>query len=124
MTSVREGRVAVMVNTSEVFGEGSGMAISKNRARRVAVAGALAAAALCAPVLAIVGASDASISATNGKCLAWFGSRDDGICMGYSNGSGTTIGTPDIGVYGPGYGLGITSGPLLPGQTFNQGLSP
>ena len=100
------------------------MAISMKRVRRVAVAGALAAAALCASVLAIVGASDASISATNGRCLAWFGSRDDGICMGYSNGSGTTIGTPDIGVYGPGYGLGVSSGPLLPGQTFNQGISP
>jgi len=113
-----------MVNTSDVFGERSDMAISKNRARRVVVAGALAAAALCAPVLAILGPSDASMNSATGKCLAWFGSRDDGICMGYSNGSGTTIGTPDIGIYGPGYGFGVSSGPLLPGQTFNQGISP
>lgn len=113
-----------MVNTSDVFGERSGMANSKNRPWRVVVAGALAAAALTVPVLATSGHSGAPMNSATGKCLAWFGSRGDGICMGYSNGSGTTIGTPDIGVYGPGYGLGVTSGPLLPGQTFNQGLSP
>jgi hypothetical protein len=100
------------------------MANANNRERRVVVAGALAAAALCVPVMAILGASDASISATNGKCLAWFGSRDDGICMGYSTGNGINVGTPDIGVYGPGSGLGVSSGPLLPGQTFNQGITP
>ena len=40
--------------------------------------------------------------------------------MGYSMGSGINVGTPDIGIFGPGYGngLGITTGPLLPGQTF------
>ena len=113
-----------MVNASDVFGERSDMATSNNRVRRVVVAAAVAAAALSAPLLASLGSSGASLSATNGQCLAWFGSRGDGICMGYSNGSGTTIGTPDLGVYGPGYGLGVTSGPLLPGQTFNQGVTP
>jgi hypothetical protein len=46
--------------------------------------------------------------------------------MGYSNGNPTYIGTPALGVWGPGYGngLGITTGPLLPGQTFNQGINP
>ena len=46
--------------------------------------------------------------------------------MGYSNGTPTYIGTPAFGVWGPGYGngLGITTGPLLPGQTFNQGINP
>jgi len=113
-----------MVNASDVVGERSDMATLNNRVRRVVVAAAVAAAALSAPLLASVGSSRVSFSATNGKCLAWFGSRGDGICMGYSNGSGTTIGTPDVGVYGPGYGLGVTSGPLLPGQTFNQGVTP
>jgi hypothetical protein len=84
----------------------------------------LAFVALAVPFMATSGHSDAPTNSATGKCLAWFGSRDDGICMGYSNGSGTTIGTPDVGIYGPGYGLGVTSGPLLPGQTFNQGISP
>ena len=36
------------------------------------------------------------------------------------------IGTPQLGAWGPGYGngLGVSSGPLLPGQTINQGLNP
>lgn len=44
---------------------------------------------------------------------------------GRPNGSPTYIGTPSVGVWGPGYGnnipgmggLGVTTGPLLPGQT-------
>ena len=96
---------------------------SANRVR-LAAAGALAAAALTAPVLAALGT--AATANADGQCLAWFGSRGDGICMGYSNGNPTYIGTPALGVWGPGYGngLGITTGPLLPGQTITQGLSP
>ena len=108
-----------MVNVKVGFGERSGMAHSQLRVRRV-----IAAAALAAPALAALVAPGATANATTGECLAWFGSRGDGICMGYSNGSGTTIGTPDLGIYGPGYGLGVTSGPLLPGQTISQGISP
>ncbi len=95
-------------------------------ARRVVAASALAVAAFTGGLVAALGNSAPEFSATNGKCLAWFGSRDDGQCIGYSNGSGTTIGTPQIGVWGPGYGngLGVSTGPLLPGQTINQGLSP
>ncbi|MEI7913573.1 MAG: hypothetical protein WCH82_02375 [Mycobacteriaceae bacterium] len=90
---------------------------------RIAAAGILAGAALVVPALA-VSATPASTTAT-GQCLAWFGSRDDGQCIGYSNGSPTYIGTPNLGVFGPNYGgLGVTSGPLLPGQTINQGLAP
>ena len=91
---------------------------------RIAAAGALAGAALVVPALA-VSATPASTTAT-GQCLAWFGSRDDGQCIGYSSGSPTYIGTPNLGIWGPGYGngLGVTSGPLLPGQTINQGLAP
>lgn len=90
---------------------------------RVAALAVLAGAAVAAPFLAAT--AEVSTSAT-GQCLAWFGSRDDGQCIGYSNGAPTLIGTPNLGVWGPGYGngLGITSGPLLPGQTINQGLSP
>lgn len=100
----------------------SGMATAK-RVRRAA-AGALAAAAVAAPVLVALGTS--ATANADGPCLAWFGSRDDGICMGYSNGSPTYIGTPNLGIWGPGYGngLGLTTGPLLPGQTITQGISP
>jgi hypothetical protein len=100
------------------------MAHSTLRLRRLAVAAAFAATALSAPVLATLGTSGGAVTSATGPCLAWFGSRDDGICMGYSNGNGINVGTPDFGIYGPGYGYGITSGPLLPGQTINQGLTP
>jgi hypothetical protein len=77
--------------------------------------------AVSAPLLAAVAAVDPPTVSATGDCLAWFGSRGDGICLGYSTGNGISAGTPDIGVFGPGYGngLGVTSGPLLPGQTFN-----
>lgn len=100
------------------------MANANKHWRRVAAAGALAVAALGVPVLAALGSS--ATNSAQGQCLAWFGSRDDGICMGYSNGTPTYIGTPQGGIYGPGYGngLGITTGPLLPGQTFNKSITP
>jgi hypothetical protein len=111
-------------------GERSGMATAKTHIRRIAAAGALAVAALTGPALAALGGS-ATNSAT-GNCLAWFGSRDDGICMGYSNGQPTYIGTPQGGWLGPGYGtgvpgsssggFGVTTGPLLPGQTFTKSV--
>ncbi len=89
---------------------------------RAAAFAVLAGAAVAAPLLS----ASAQLSTTaTGQCLAWFGSRDDGQCIGYSNGSPTYIGTPNLGVFGPNYGgLGVTSGPLLPGQTINQGLAP
>ena len=37
-----------------------------------------------------------------------------------------SIKRPDVGIFGPGYGngLGVTTGPLLPGQTISQGITP
>ena len=96
--------------------------MSTSKTRRLAVAGALVGAAIAAPVLAALASSASPEVSATGQCLAWFGSRGDGQCMGYSNGSPTYIGTPDWGVYGP-YG-GFSTGPLMPGQTFNQGLNP
>lgn len=88
---------------------------------RVAVAAGLGLAALTAPVMAAFSIPQAAASP---NCLAWVGARGDGQCIAYSNGSPTYIGTPNFGVYGPGYGggLGITSGPLLPGTTITQGI--
>jgi hypothetical protein len=102
------------------------MAPAKFPLRRVAAAGALAAAALVGPALAALSSPSTTDSAT-GRCLAWFGARDEGICLGYSNGAPTYIGTPSVGIWGPGYGnnipgmngIGVTTGPLLPGQTIN-----
>lgn len=90
---------------------------------RILAAAALAAAALAAPLLGFAAAPE--VSAT-GNCLAWVGSRDDGQCISYSNGNPTYIGTPNFGIWGPGYGggLGVSSGPLMPGTTISQGISP
>jgi hypothetical protein len=95
--------------------------------RSAVLAGGLALAALTVPAVAALSGPDSSRTTAQGQCLAWFGSRGDGQCIGYSNGNPTYIGTPAWGVFGPGYGNnvpGVTSGPLLPGQTFNQGISP
>ena len=89
---------------------------------RVVVAGGLALAAMTVPALAALhGPASISTATGQGQCLAWFGSRGDGQCIGYSNGSPTNIGTPQ-GSYGS--GTGVSTGPLLPGQSFNQSLSP
>jgi len=100
------------------------MSIASHRVRLVA-AGALAAAALVGPALALGLSAGPEVSA-EGNCLAWLGSRDEGKCIGWSNGSPTYIGTPNLGVWGPGYGagLGVVTGPLMPGTTINQGISP
>lgn len=83
----------------------------------------LAGGALVGAAVAMLGAPAA---AATGNCLAWIGSRNDGRCIAYSNGSPTYIGTPQFGVFGSGAGngLGIVSGPLLPGTTISQGISP
>jgi hypothetical protein len=101
------------------------MATANNHFRRIAAAGALAVAALTGPALAALGPS--TTDSATGNCLAWYGARGEGICLGYSNGTPTYIGTPQGGYLGPGYGVGIpgaggigvTTGPLLPGQTIN-----
>ena len=93
--------------------------------RRALVAGGLAFAALTVPAVATLSAPGDTTTAT-GNCLAWFGSRGDGQCIGYSNGNPTYIGTPQGGYLGPGYGNGLpgmSTGPLLPGQTITQGIS-
>lgn len=100
---------------------------ANTHARRIVAVGALAVAAAAVPALAILSASGPSISAApgSGNCLAWVGSRNDGQCISWSNGTPTYIGTPDFGIYGPeanggtGSGIGITTGPLLPGQTIS-----
>ena len=105
------------------------MVFATNRTRQL-VAGAFAAAAVAVPLYAAI-STDAAPELTAGPpCLAWFGNAEDGKCLSYSNGNGINVGTPEIGVYGPnsgslpGGGIGVTTGPLLPGQswTSNNGV--
>jgi len=90
----------------------------RNHGARLIV-GAVAAAAVAVPLYASLGSTDASVQA-GPACLAWFGNKEDGHCLGYSNGQGAQIGTPSIG-FGDN-GFGIYTSPLLPGTTFNQGI--
>ncbi len=90
------------------------------RARRFVSAGAFAVAAVAAPLaIAFTGGPGHTVDAA--PCLAWYGNKEDGICLGYSNGNPTNIGTP-FGTYGPNGSSGISTGPLLPGQTWTRGV--
>jgi len=95
--------------------------------RRLVAVSAFAVAAAAGPALAASLAStpEPQISqAYPGQCLAWFGNQEDGKCLGYSNGSPISAGTPDFGYFGPnGGGVGVNTGPLLPGQTFTGGIN-
>ncbi|WP_163745745.1 DUF7155 family protein [Mycolicibacterium helvum] len=101
------------------------MTTANTRARRIAVVGALAVAAAAVPAVAALTAPTASAN-PGGTCLAWFGSRGDGQCLSYSN-NNVSVGTPQLGVWGPdaggpgygGGGIGVSTGPLLPGQTIS-----
>ncbi|SEB06721.1 MULTISPECIES: hypothetical protein [unclassified Mycobacterium] len=87
-------------------------------ATRLFAAAALVATAVAAPVVVALSSAPSSQTA-DGGCLAWFGNKEDGNCMGRSNGQPVNVGTP-WGIWGPQGGL--SSGPLLPGQTWNQPL--
>lgn len=99
------------------------MLVSKIRTNKSRViAGAIAAAAVAVPLYAATTSADvASESTAAPRCLAWFGNAEDGNCLSYSNGSGATIGTPQVGFGVGSYpGFGFTTGPLMPGTTINQ----
>ena len=94
-----------------------------NRTRLIA--GAFVATAVAAPLYAAAVSTDGAQVTATPPCLAWFGNKADGKCLSYSNGQPVFIGTPDFGVYGPdagslpGGGIGVSTGPLLPSQTWN-----
>lgn len=95
------------------------------RAHRLVAAGSLAVAALAAPIAIALTSVDAAGTVAGPRCLSHVGNIEDGVCAGYSNGNGINVGTPDIGIYGPnagslpGGGIGVSTGPLLPGQSWN-----
>jgi hypothetical protein len=94
-----------------------------NRTRLVA--GVFVAAAVAVPLYATAASTDSAQVTASPPCLAWFGNKDDGKCLSYSNGQPIGGGTPDFGIFGPatgnnpGGGVGFSSGPLLPSQTWN-----
>lgn len=90
------------------------------RIRRSVVIGAFAAAAVAAPLAAVLSAAPEQVTQASPACLAWFGNKDDGKCLSYSNGNGVSVGTPSVS-FGDG-GLGINTGPLFPGTTINKGI--
>jgi hypothetical protein len=85
------------------------------------IAGAFAALAVAVPLYVSVISADATpdVSASP-ACLAWFGNKDDGNCMGYSNGAPVFVGTPEVGFGQNGFGFSV--GPLLPGTTISRGI--
>ena len=96
--------------------------MASKRTRRLIAVSAFAAAAAAGPVIAATTISTTApqdYQAAPGKCLAWFGNQEDGKCLGYSNGQPISAGTPSIASGGSnGSGNGVSTGPLLPGQTF------
>ncbi|BBX38229.1 hypothetical protein MMAG44476_05896 [Mycolicibacterium mageritense DSM 44476 = CIP 104973] len=97
------------------------MTLISTRMRRFAAIGAFAVTAAAAPAIFAATAPQAGTEVNAGPaCLAWFGNKEDGKCLSYSNGAPTNIGTPAFG-YGPSGG-GVYTGPLLPGTTINQGI--
>ncbi|MCT7660353.1 DUF7155 family protein [Mycobacterium deserti] len=89
------------------------------RARRIIAAGAFAAAAIAAPFAAALTGSGVSEDLAGPACLAWFGNKEDGKCLSYSNGNGVNVGTPEFGLWGPD-GAGISTGPLFPGRIYGN----
>ncbi|MDY6997836.1 MAG: hypothetical protein SW019_14645 [Actinomycetota bacterium] len=85
------------------------------------IAGACAAAAVALPLYASLTSVDTATEVTAGPaCLAWFGNKEDGHCLSYSNGSGVAIGSPNVGFDSAYGGIGVYTGPLFPGTTITQ----
>ncbi len=110
--------LCMLTPTMETARKASNVAFMNSTVRRFVVAGAVAlgAAAVPAAIATATAGADPEVSA-GPACLAWFGNKEDGKCLSYSNGTPVTGGTPGVGFGGA--GLGIYTGPLLPGATWN-----
>jgi hypothetical protein len=103
-----------------------GRPVSNRKPNRVRlIAGAFVAAAVAVPLYAATVSNENAQVTAGPACLAWFGNKDDGKCLSYSNGQPVFVGTPDLGIYGPDAGtnrggFGVSTGPLLPSQTWNS----
>ncbi|WP_425436960.1 DUF7155 family protein [Mycobacterium aquaticum] len=96
------------------------MTLISTRTRRFVAVGAFVAAGV-ASVAAPAFMSQQTVTA-GPACLAWFGNKDDGKCLSYSNNGNGYAPSFSIGPQGTGQNGGLTTGPLLPGQTINQGI--
>lgn len=95
------------------------MTLISTRTRRFVAVCAFAVAAAAAPALVAAQAPSGRTEVTAAPaCLAWFGNKEDGKCLSYSNGTPAQIGTPWVGVGQN----GVVTGPLLPGTSINQGI--
>jgi hypothetical protein len=90
-----------------------------NRTRLIA--SAFVAAALAVPLYSAAASTDSAQVTAAPACLAWFGNKEDGKCLSYSNGQPVTVGTPWCNG-GNGPDAGCSSGPLLPGTSINRGI--
>ena len=96
------------------------MTLISTRMRRFVAVGAFVVAAAAA---AVVPAFLTQQTITAGPaCLAWFGNKEDGKCLSYSNNGNGFAPSFSIGPQGTGQNGGLTTGPLLPGTTINQGI--
>jgi hypothetical protein len=85
------------------------------------IAGAFVAAAVAVPLYAAASSTDSAGVTAAPPCLAWFGNKEDGKCLSYSNGNGVNLGSP--GYYGGNSpNSGFYTGPLVPGTTIQQGV--
>jgi hypothetical protein len=97
-----------------------------NRARRLIAAGAFAVAAVAAPFAAsVLGTTGVSEDLATPACLAWFGNKEDGHCLSYSNGAPVIGGMPSFQIgnndpNGSRPGVGINTGPIAPGVTITE----
>jgi hypothetical protein len=96
-------------------------------APRFIAAGALAVAAVAAPIAIALTSSEAVTSVASPKCLSWFGNKDDGICLSYASQPSIDVGSPGTqfatGNAGNGHGgIGVSTGPLAPGTTYTSNM--
>ncbi len=90
--------------------------------RGIAV-GAFAAAAIAAPMYAAL--STPAPTTNQAGCTAWLGSRIDGQCIAWSmsGNNGVGGGIPPVAIGSPNSGNpGLSTGPLLPGTSWNVPL--
>ncbi len=105
-----------MVGTQVSVEKGTPVATLSDQKRRFIVVGAFAA-AIAAPVLALSATPAESVQA-GPACLAWFGNKEDGNCLSYSNGNGMAVGTPGAGICNGGF----CTSPIFPGNSWNTSI--
>ncbi len=89
---------------------------SMNRTRRAVAVGAFLLATAAAPVVAALATSGtAAPQAGQGQCLAWFGARDTGKCIGWATSSAPAWSVGTNGIY---------VNPAQPGQSVTPPFSP